>query len=88
MLDEELGFHPKHERVKSNQVQSYTGWDGEYGPFFQKVRNKLHVNYVAIERSDYVVHSLAVEFEFVDSRGPERRAHRSQSGSGSVSTSP
>ncbi|MCG8448156.1 MAG: hypothetical protein MI725_01075 [Pirellulales bacterium] len=59
MLDEEIGFHPKHERVKSNEVPPYTGWDGEYGPFFQKVGNKLHVNYVAIERSDYVAHALA-----------------------------
>ena len=58
MLDEELGFHPNHERVKSGELTSYHGWDGEFGPFFERVGNKLHVNYVAIERSDYVRHAL------------------------------
>lgn len=59
LLDEEMGFHPSHERVKSGELQSYSGWDGEFGPFFEKVGSKLHVNYVAIERSDYVSHALA-----------------------------
>lgn len=59
MLDEELGFHPNHERVKSGELSSYLGWDGECGPFFEKVSSKLHVNFVAIERSDYVSHALA-----------------------------
>jgi hypothetical protein len=59
MLDEELGFHLKHERAQSNEVQSYRGWDGEFGPFLEKVGQKFHVNYVNIERSDYVVHALA-----------------------------
>ena len=58
MLDEELGFHPNHERVVSNDVKFYRGWDGEFGPFFELVAGKLHVNYVAIERSDYVRHAL------------------------------
>ena len=57
MLDEELGFHPNHERVKSGEVKSFRGWDGEFGPFFEKVGAKLHVNYVPIERSDYVSHA-------------------------------
>lgn len=59
MLDEELGFHPGHERVKSGELSSYRGWDGEFGPFFEKVGSKLHVNYVAIERADYVSNALA-----------------------------
>lgn len=59
MLDEELGLHPAHERVKSGELNSYRGWDGEFGPFFEKVGTKLHVNYVAIERSDYVSQALA-----------------------------
>ena len=59
MLDAELGFHPKHGRVQSGELISYRGWDGEFGPFFEKVSNRLHVNYVAIERSDYVSHALA-----------------------------
>lgn len=59
MLDEELGFHPAHERVINNNIKSYRGWDGEYGPFFETIDSKRYVNYVAIERSDYVAHALA-----------------------------
>jgi hypothetical protein len=59
MLDEELGFHPNHERVKSGELASYRGWDGEYGPFFEKAGAKEFVNFVAIERSDYVSNALA-----------------------------
>ncbi|HBL46901.1 MAG TPA: hypothetical protein DDZ90_26290 [Planctomycetaceae bacterium] len=63
MLDQELGFHPKHDRVKSGEVVSSKGWDGEFGPFFEVVSGKLHVNYVDIARSDYVSHALAGDFK-------------------------
>ncbi len=59
MLDEELGFHPKHERVQSGELTSFRGWDGEFGPFFEKIGANTHVNFVAIERSDYVSNALA-----------------------------
>ena len=58
MLDEELGFHPNHERVKSGELSSFRGWDGEFGPFFETDGTKLFVNYVSIERSDYVSQAL------------------------------
>ncbi len=59
MLDEELGFHPNHERVLSGELRSFRGWDGEFGPFFEKVAAKNFVNFVAIKRSDYVSNALA-----------------------------
>ena len=59
MLDEELGFHPNHDRVTSEEVDTYRGWDGEFGPYFERGDTQLHVNYVAIERSDYVAQALA-----------------------------
>lgn len=59
MLDEELGFHPKHPRVAAGEVRSERGWDGEFGPFFERVGNATHVNYVDIARSDYVSNALA-----------------------------
>lgn len=59
LLDEELGFHPKHERVKSGELASFRGWDGEFGPFFEKVGANTFVNFVKIERSDYVTNALA-----------------------------
>lgn len=58
MLDDELGFHPSHERVKSGAVTSFRGWDGEFGPFFEKVSGTLNVNFASIERSDYVTNTL------------------------------
>jgi hypothetical protein len=58
MLDDELGFHPNHERVKSGEVVSYRGWDGEFGPFYERVGTKLHVNYAAIARVDYVSNAM------------------------------
>lgn len=59
MLDEELGFHPDHERVKAGEVDSFRGWDGEFGPFFETIGTALFLNYVAIERSDYVSRALS-----------------------------
>ena len=59
LLDEELGFHPNHARVKSRELSSYRGWDGEFGPFFEKVGANTFVNFVTIERSDYVSNALA-----------------------------
>ncbi len=59
MLDEELGFHPNHDQVLSGHQVSRPGWDGEFGPFFETSGRQLHVNFVAIERSDYVNHALA-----------------------------
>ena len=58
MLDEELGFHPAHQRVASGELRPYAGWDGEFGPFFEHANGNLYVNYVAIERSDYINHTL------------------------------
>lgn len=59
MTDEELGFHPAHERVKSGELASYRGWDGEFGPFIEKVGTDTFANFVTIERSDYVSNALA-----------------------------
>ena len=59
MLDEELGFHPKHELVLSGKEVSRRGWDGEFGPFFEKVGSQTFVNFADIARSDYVSQALA-----------------------------
>lgn len=59
LLDEELGFHPKHPRVQANEVAASLGWDGECGPFFMRTADgKQVVNYADILRSDYVTHAL------------------------------
>jgi hypothetical protein len=56
LLDEELGFHPRHQKVLQGEVQSRPGWDGEFGPFFED--NGQMVNYLSGDRSDYVVNAL------------------------------
>ena len=58
MLDEELGFHPRHELVVAGLATSTPGWDGEFGPFYEVLSGTLHVNFVDLARSDYVVHAL------------------------------
>jgi len=58
MLDEELGYHPNHPDVLATTQSAYTGWDGESGPFIDTINGNDVVNYVDIERSDYVVHAL------------------------------
>ncbi len=57
MLDNELGYHPNHPKVRKGEVQSNLGWDGEYGPFFEQV-NGLQVNFANKNRSDYVSNAL------------------------------
>ncbi len=57
MLDDELGLHPDHERVRAGEAP-YRGWDGEYGPFFATLKGMLVVNFASMERSDYVTNAL------------------------------
>jgi hypothetical protein len=52
LLDDELGFHPEDPRVKSGELKTIRGWDGEYGPYF--LRDGKTVNFASIDRSDYV----------------------------------
>lgn len=59
MLDQELGYHPRHPLVRAGAVQSRRGWDGEFGPFLEEANGKQWVNYTSIERSDYVANALA-----------------------------
>jgi hypothetical protein len=59
MLDIELGFHPDHPSVKNGAQKTRTGWDGEFGPFFETVQGALCVNYASLDRSDYVSNALA-----------------------------
>lgn len=59
MLDDELGLHPNHDRVRIGGAGSFRGWDGEFGPFFEKVSSRVHVNFANFARSDYVSNALA-----------------------------
>jgi hypothetical protein len=58
LMDNELGYHPDHPLVKAGKVQSKPGWDGEYGPFFERLRGKDYVNSASLDRSDYVSNAL------------------------------
>ena len=59
LLDEELGYHPGHPLVKQRKVKSSRGWDGEQGPFLERVGKRWFVNTADIDRSDYVSNALA-----------------------------
>ena len=58
MLDGELGYHPTHPAARAGTVVAGSGWDGEYGPFFEEVGGTTYVNYASIRRSDYVGNAL------------------------------
>ena len=58
MLDSELGYHPSHPAAPVGTVTAGAGWDGEHGPFFEKLGNTTYVNYASIHRSDYVGNAL------------------------------
>jgi hypothetical protein len=62
-MDNELGYHPDHPLVQAGKVQSKPGWDGEYGPFFERLRDREYVNSASLDRSDYVSNSLRNAFD-------------------------
>jgi len=63
LMDNELGYHPSHPLVKAGKVQSKSGWDGEYGPFFENLRGQEYVNSASLDRSDYVSNALRNAFD-------------------------
>jgi hypothetical protein len=64
LMDDELGVHPKHPLVAAGKRKSSVGWDGEYGPFFE--RGFRFVNHANIAQSDYVTHALNGHISILD----------------------
>lgn len=62
LMDEELGYHHDHPWVHGGQFPESRGWDGEQGPFISA--DGMNINYVDIERSDYVTNSRAGRMSF------------------------
>jgi hypothetical protein len=56
LMDVELGLHPQHPAVLARKQKSCVGWDGEYGPYFE--RGFRFVNHAHIDQSDYVSNAL------------------------------
>jgi hypothetical protein len=59
LMDAELGIHPARPDRRARKLIARPGWDGEYGPFFDK--DFRFVNHALIDQSDYVSHALAGE---------------------------
>lgn len=59
LMDDELGLHPRRPDLQTRRLTAHPGWDGEYGPFFD--RDFRFVNHAHIDQSDYVSHALAGE---------------------------
>src|SRR5258708_4652989 len=57
LMDDELGLHPNHPAVQNGLRKTNVGWDGEYGPYFE--RSFRYVNHANIAQSDYVSNALA-----------------------------
>lgn len=58
LLDAELGYHPAHRRVTTGEVTSAHGWDGDFGPFFEPLHNRLFVNASHPGRADHTRNAL------------------------------
>src|SRR5262249_47051694 len=69
LLDAELGYHRDHPLVRARKVKSSLGWDGEQGPFFEKVGRRWFVNAADIDRSDYVSNALANKIDIRPTAG-------------------
>jgi hypothetical protein len=69
LLDCELGYHPGHPLVRARKVKSSFGWDGEQGPFFEKLGRRLFVNAANIDRSDYVSNALTNKIDIRKTSG-------------------
>jgi hypothetical protein len=64
LLDDELGYHPRHPKVLNGDVAASLGWDGECGPFLMPpVDGQRFVNHADIMRSDYVSNVLKGHFD-------------------------
>jgi hypothetical protein len=58
LMDSELGYHPQHPRAIAGEIQSQTGCDGEFAPFFESISGNNFVNFADKDRSDYVSNAL------------------------------
>jgi hypothetical protein len=78
LLDEEIGYHPRHPLVRAKKVKSSYGWDGEQGPFFERSRGSQHINAADIDRSDYVSNALAnkIDIRRTSSASADEIIHR------------
>ncbi len=59
LMDTELGIHENAPAFKGpNALKgTYMGWDGEQGPFIEKIGDEIHVNFTDIGRADFVANA-------------------------------
>ncbi|MGJ1508174.1 hypothetical protein [Sphingobacterium siyangense] len=67
LMDEEIGYHKDSPYVRDFKNNESLGWDGEQGPFIQKIPQepgKCFVNFTDIARADYVANCLDTNIGF------------------------
>lgn len=67
LMDDEIGYHQKSPYVVDFDNKASFGWDGEQGPFIQKIKQepgKCFVNFTDIARADYVANCLDPKIGF------------------------
>ncbi len=62
LTEREVGVHNQHP-FKNDLGGSNHGWDGEFGPFFQKLNGQEFVNFSSIFFSDYCDNMLKRKFD-------------------------
>jgi hypothetical protein len=60
LMDIELGFHENSPAFRGVNALTgkFIGWDGEQGPFLEKIEDKVFVNFTDIGRADFVDNAL------------------------------
>lgn len=58
LTDRELGYHPQHPRVLAKEVDSASGWDGDFGPHLSHVSGNWYVYASNPMRSDLTKSAL------------------------------
>jgi len=58
LMDNEIGIHADSPAAKEHGAPPDLGWDGEQGPYLEKLNGKLYVNFTDIGRADYVKNVL------------------------------
>ncbi|RWY45998.1 hypothetical protein [Mucilaginibacter gilvus] len=58
LMDKEIGLHKDSPACKELHLFESTGWDGEQGPFLERVYNNVFVNFTDLACADYIQNAM------------------------------
>lgn len=58
LMDKEIGLHKDSPAVKELHFFETSGWDGEQGPFLERVNGNMFVNFTDLACADYIQNAM------------------------------